>query len=204
MLPTLTMGSTIEKLHCQGHQRYIGDVYQPRFDTQSSYWLVVPCQPCPRRLTMRSSNGARERPSEHQMMIFSARPYRGCQIGPYSRLRRPLVSFLNTCTAVLLCTASVNKIEMMIYNRSVHGHRPSTGTSLLTCYAKPSTRPSDGRLTYGGGSRRKLTTCFIAGVDHDFCAWIHVYLSQPKCSKSAQASHTYGRGTDDGDVHTRY
>ena len=55
MLPTLTVGSThmpphkqpstastIEKLHCQGHQRHMSDVYQPKFDTQSSYWLVVP------------------------------------------------------------------------------------------------------------------------------------------------------------------
>ena len=75
MLPTFTMGSTIEKLHYQGHQRHIGDVYQPRFDTQSSYWPVVPRRPCPRRLTMRTSNGARERPLEHQMMTFSARPY---------------------------------------------------------------------------------------------------------------------------------
>ena len=41
------------------------------------------------------------------------------------------------------------------------------------------TRPSDGRLTHGGWLHRKLT-CFIAGGDHDFCAWIHVYTSQPK------------------------
>ena len=80
MLPTLTMGSTIEKLHCQGHQRHMGDVYQPIFDTQSSYWLVVarstsPTMPTTRRLTMRSSKGAREGPSEHQMIIFSARSY---------------------------------------------------------------------------------------------------------------------------------
>ena len=71
MLPTLTMGSTIEKLH----QRHRGDVYHPVYDTQSSYWPVVPRHPCPRRLTMGSSNGARTRPSEHHTMIFLVRPY---------------------------------------------------------------------------------------------------------------------------------
>ena len=58
----------------------------------------------------------------------------------------------------------------------------ATGTSLLTCYAKASTRPSDGRLTYGGGSCQKLT-CFMSAGNHGSCAWILVYTSQPKCSK---------------------
>ena len=75
MLPTFTMGPVIEMLHWWGHQRHRGDVYQPRFDALSSYWSVVPRQPCPRRLTMPTPDGARERPSEHQMMICSTRPY---------------------------------------------------------------------------------------------------------------------------------
>ena len=75
MLPTFTMGPVIEMLHWWGHQRHRGDVYQPRFDALSSYWSVVPRQPGPRRLTMHRSDGARERPSEHQMIIFSAMPY---------------------------------------------------------------------------------------------------------------------------------
>ena len=58
----------------------------------------------------------------------------------------------------------------------------STVASLLTCYAKPSTRPSDGRLTHGGWLHRKLTW-FIAGGDHGSCAWILVYISQTKYSK---------------------
>ena len=62
---------------------------------------------------------------------------------------------------------SVVKTELMIFDRSVH--LVVTVASLLTCYVKPSMRPSDGRLTYGGGSHRKLT-CFIAGGDHDSCA----------------------------------
>ena len=43
------------------------------------------------------------------------------RIGPYSSSTYRLVSFINTCTAVILCTASVDKIELMIHNRSVHG-----------------------------------------------------------------------------------
>ena len=35
ILPTLTTGSTIEKMHCQGHQRHRCDVYQPRFDSNA-------------------------------------------------------------------------------------------------------------------------------------------------------------------------
>ena len=58
----------------------------------------------------------------------------------------------------------------------------ATGTSLLTCYAKASTRPSDGRLTHGGWLHRKLT-CFIAGGDHGSCAWILVQTSQAKHHK---------------------
>ena len=58
----------------------------------------------------------------------------------------------------------------------------ATGTSLLTCHAKASTRPSDGRLTHGGWLHRKLT-CFIAGGNHGSCAWILVYISQTKYSK---------------------
>ena len=58
----------------------------------------------------------------------------------------------------------------------------ATDTSLLTCYAKASTRPSDGRLTHGGWLHRKLT-CFIAGGNHGSCAWILVYISQTKYSK---------------------
>ena len=58
----------------------------------------------------------------------------------------------------------------------------ATDTSLMTCYAKASTRPSDGRLTHGGWLHRKLTW-FIAGGDHGSCAWILVYISQTKYSK---------------------
>ena len=58
----------------------------------------------------------------------------------------------------------------------------ATDTSLMTCYAKASTRPSDGRLTHGGWLHRKRTW-FIAGGDHDSCAWIVVYISQLKYSK---------------------
>ena len=58
----------------------------------------------------------------------------------------------------------------------------ATGTSLLTCYAKPSTRPSVGRLTAMRGSRRKLT-CFIAGENHGSCVLILVQRSQAKHHK---------------------
>ena len=95
-------------------------------------------------------------------------------------MRRPLVKLIN----------HVNSCSPVHSMRSIDGTDDiqalstwvATDTSLLTCYAKPSTRPSDGRLTYGGGSCRKLT-CFMSAGNHGSCAWILVYTSQPKYSK---------------------
>ena len=56
-----------------------------------------------------------------KIWVHSVLAYRGCQKGLYSSYAYRLLSFINTCTAVLLCTASVDKIELMMYNRSVHG-----------------------------------------------------------------------------------
>ena len=70
MLPTLTMGLSIEKLHWQGHQRHMGDVYQPRFDILRALILARSTSPtmpttaydaelqrCP-RVVLRSGRGS--------------------------------------------------------------------------------------------------------------------------------------------------
>ena len=97
------------------------------------------------------------------------------------------LSFINTYTAGLLCTPSVDKIEvrtddlqplstwLMGSGRYLTSDMPREGLH-------ESTRPSDGRLTHGGWLHRKLT-CFISGGNHGSCAWILVKASQAKHHK---------------------
>ena len=82
MLPTLFMSSAIKILQCymnDGVARSLEVMCTsqgliPRAHTGSYYLVNHASKPCPRRLPMRCSDGARERPSEHQMMICLAEP----------------------------------------------------------------------------------------------------------------------------------
>ena len=54
-------------------------------------------------------------------MREAADGYRAAPFAVTTMSERSLLSFINAYTAVLPCTASIDKIELMIYKRSVHG-----------------------------------------------------------------------------------